>query len=146
VIKEALFAVEQPAFTQHRRVAFQDVDAAGIVFFARILVYFHEAYAAFLEARGLDLPDLLKSKSWLAPLGHCEADFLRPLTFGDRIAVEIAGGRFEETQLTIGYRIKKESGEVAAVGTMVHVFVDRKTFKRTPLPAEDRAKLELQAF
>ena len=42
-----------PAGFTHRMLArFQDVDAAGIVFFARIFDYFHDAYVAFFAAHG----------------------------------------------------------------------------------------------
>ncbi len=137
-MKEALLAAGEAAYTHRRRVAFQDIDAAGIVFFARILVYFHDAYVAYLEQRGIDLPEVIARSPWLAPITHCEADFLRPLAFGDRIDVEVVGGRLEETQVTVGYRVRKESGEIAAVGAIVHVFVDRKTFRRAPLPEDAR--------
>ena len=45
-------------------VPFQDIDAAGIVFFARIFDYFHNAFVAHLRARGVSLPEVIAGGEW----------------------------------------------------------------------------------
>ena len=48
------------AVFEHRlRVRFQHTDPAGIVFFANILVYCHEAYEEFLRASGMPLEEFI---------------------------------------------------------------------------------------
>src|SRR4051794_27042027 len=89
-----------------RSVRFQDVDAAGIIFFPKILEYFHDAFMAMLAAAGLDLKVILADGSWGMPLIHAEADYLRPLRFGDPIVVEIAVVRLGDRSVTIGHRAK----------------------------------------
>lgn len=66
------------------QVRFQDVDAAGVVFFARYFDLVHDAYAAFLESRGHPLASMFATPAWILPLRHAEADYLRPLRLGDR--------------------------------------------------------------
>ena len=133
-----------PLFVMARAVRFQDVDAAGTVFFPRVLEYFSDAYLAFLDARGIDLPGDLARGEGRAPLAHAEADYLAPLHFGSAIAVEIVGARLGGTSFTLGYRITARHDEgrtLYAVGQTVHVFVDGQTFKPCAIPAEFRGAL-----
>lgn len=134
-------------FSHELRVRFQDVDAASIVFFARILDYCHDAYVAFLADAGCPLDASLRESRWMAPLVHAEADFIRPLRFGDRVLVRLVAARVRESRYTVGYRLERPSdladdaltsgqvaGEAVAVGQTVHVVVDPKSFARAPLP------------
>ena len=127
------------AFKVEREVRFQDVDAAGVIFYPRLLEYFNDAYLALLSSVGQPLHASLGKSSWVSPVRHAEADFLRPLRFGDAIEVALVAVRTspdpEPTEVTLGYRITKVAdGETAAVGQVVHTFVDSKTFKRTLIP------------
>lgn len=119
--------------TENRVVAFQEVDAAGIVFYARIFDYFHDAYVAFLRAREAPLERALGGGEWVAPLSRAEAEYLRPLRFGDAIEVSLVSIRLEETDYTIDYRIDLGQ-ETACVGRTRHVSVDPRTFRRGPMP------------
>lgn len=134
---------QEPIITTERRVRFQDVDAAGTVFFPRMLEYFADAYGELLANAGLDIPRVLRERTLAIPLAHAEADFLAPLFFGDTMRVEVVKARVGERSVTFGHRILKLGGDAAAaaIGTTVHVFVDGKTFKPTPVPDALRAYL-----
>jgi 1,4-dihydroxy-2-naphthoyl-CoA hydrolase len=119
--------------THRQTVRFQDVDAAGIVFFARVFDYFHDAYVAFLRARGAPLEDALHDGAWVAPLRHAEADYRRPLRFADALTITVTVLGLEETEFRLGYRIETGEG-VACEGETVHVSVDPHTFRRAPIP------------
>ena len=45
------------AFVDRRAIRFQDIDAAGIIFYPRVLEMFHDAYAAFLTFAGSPLAE-----------------------------------------------------------------------------------------
>jgi 1,4-dihydroxy-2-naphthoyl-CoA hydrolase len=120
-------------------VRFQDTDAAGIVFFARVLEYFHDAYAVFLRAEGCPLEEAMERKRWAAPLKSSEAHFLRPMRFGDALSTALVRVRLSGSDLEMGYRTSVR-GEAAAVGVLRAVFVDWATFKRAP-PPEDVARV-----
>ena len=132
--REELLAAPPGSWSLPLQVRLQDVDAAGVVFFARYLEYFHDALMTFLAEQGFDLPRLLEEGEILAPVKHAEADYLRPLRFGQRFVVEVLSAQVESTQVTVGYRLQTEDGEIAAVGQSVHVAVDARTFERTELP------------
>jgi acyl-CoA thioesterase FadM len=104
---------------------------------------FHDVYVAFLAFAGAPLAEVMRSGSWLAPVRHAEADYFKPLRFGDAVSVEVCRAHVAETEATLGYRIARgESGEVCVVGQVVHTFVDRASFKRTPIPEAVRRALE----
>jgi acyl-CoA thioesterase FadM len=129
------------AFKVERAVRFQDVDAAGVIFYPRLLEYFNDTYLELLSSVGQPLHLSLGRAEWISPVRHAEADFLRPLRFGDAIEVAIVGVRTaadaEPTEVTLGYRISKLSGgEAAALGQVVHTFVDSKTFQRVLIPSQ----------
>lgn len=125
----------------NRPVRFQDVDAAGILFFARAFEYFHDAYVALLDAHGIDLAKILASGTWGAPLASAEAAFKAPLRFGDRVAVEIERADVGTTSITVLFRVLSEpdGARVFCTGKTVHVFIDRKTFRTIPVPDDVRA-------
>ncbi len=127
------------AFKFEREVRFQDVDAAGVIFYPRLLEYFNDTYLALLASAGQPLHASLGRAPWISPVRHAQADFLRPLRFGDAIEVAVVGARTvpdaEPTEVTLGYRITRLSdSETAAIGQVVHTFVDSKTFQRTLIP------------
>ncbi len=127
--------------TERRIVRFQEVDAAGIVFYARTFDFFHDAYVAFLRAHGVPLEAALRDGAWVAPLRHAEAEYLRPLRFGDAIDVSLVRIDLGDTHYSIGYRIDLD-GETACVGRTHHVTVDPATFRRAPIPPALRQALE----
>jgi 1,4-dihydroxy-2-naphthoyl-CoA hydrolase len=134
-------ALAPPAAAPHEHVVqFQDIDAAGLVFFARIQEYFHDAYAAFLRAEGIALEEALVTRRWAAPLKSSEAHFLRPLRFGAAVSTSLVQARLDGSDLTMGYRTSLRGGEAAAVGVLRAVFVDLATFKRVP-PPDDVARV-----
>jgi YbgC/YbaW family acyl-CoA thioester hydrolase len=120
-----------PRFEHPVRVRFQDVDAAGIVFYPRILEYFHDAYVAWLASLGVDLARVLAERSWAAPIRQVEAEFLRPVTFGDLVGVAVVALAAEGGDLAVGFRVHQD-GKAVAVGRSVHSFLDRATWKRLP--------------
>jgi len=141
--REELKRSRPSAFVDRRAIRFQDIDAAGIIFYPRILEMFHDAYGALLAFAGTPLAEVIQKHAWLAPVRHAEADYFKPLRFGDVVQVEIARAYVAETEVTLGYRVVRDGdGEVCVVGQVVHTFVERSTFRRTQMPAEVRRVLE----
>ncbi len=127
---------------ERRVVRFQDVDAAGIVFYPRILEMFSDAYMGFFAARGRSVARTLASNTYGLPLAHAEADYARPLRFGDAIEVAVVAVRLGASSFRVGYRVSTERGEIAATGQTVHVAIDRQSFTKIPIPPELREVLE----
>ena len=142
VFSQAELTSAAALYTERRLVRFHDVDAASIVFYPRVLEYFSDAYMGFFSARGHDVARALATETYGLPLAHAEADYTRPLRFGDPIEVAIVGAKVGATSFRVGYRVTKEGGDVAALGQTVHVCIDRKLFRAIPIPDALRKVLE----
>jgi acyl-CoA thioester hydrolase len=68
------------------------------------------------------------------------ARFLAPARFEDLLDVEVTVERLGTTSLTTRLRVLR-GGDVLVEGRMVHVFVDRDSGVKTPIPARIRAAL-----
>jgi 1,4-dihydroxy-2-naphthoyl-CoA hydrolase len=133
-----------PLFSARRTVLFQEIDAAGIVFYARFFDWFHDAYAACLDERGVGFKKVLADQAWGLPLAHAEADYRSPLAYATPIRVDVETVVLGETSATVTYAVRSDDGKtVHATGKTVHVFIDRKTFKPRPVPAEVKSAFAL---
>ncbi len=94
-------------FTHHRTVRLADTDAAGVVFFARTLMLCHEAYEEALARAGLDLKQFLGGADLIVPISKSEADYLRPLYCGDRLAITVTPSVLTATSFAIHFEITK---------------------------------------
>jgi YbgC/YbaW family acyl-CoA thioester hydrolase len=134
--RDRLKDLRKSCFQRELSIRFQDVDAAGIIFYPNALALCHDIYVEFLAVSGAPLHEALQGP-WIAPVRHAEADYLRPLRFGDRITISIAAAHLEPieqpTEVTLGYRVTKGE-ELSIVAQTVHTFVDPGTFKRVLVP------------
>ena len=131
------------AFSMQRDIRIQEVDATGIVYFARCFEFASDAFVSFCAAYGIALAEVLRDRQWGAPFRHAEADYFKPLRFGDCAQISIVGRHVETTEVTLGYRIARLSDQsVAAVVQASQVFVDGTTFERRPIPSDVRGVLE----
>ncbi len=120
------------------KARFQDIDAAGILFFGRNFDYFHDAYVAFLDHLGLPLDTSLQTADFLLPLVHANADFVTPMRFGERGEIELYLKRLGDSSYTIGYAMKAANGQTITRGETVHCCVLRANFESHSLPQELR--------
>ena len=123
------------------KARFQDIDAAGILFFARNFDYFHDAYVAFLDALGLPLDSSLKTADFLLPLVHAEANFVAPMRFGQSAEIELTLSRLGESSYTVCYRIQATDKKQITRGETVHCCVVRNSFESRALPEQLRQAL-----
>ncbi|MDQ2644982.1 MAG: acyl-CoA thioesterase [Myxococcota bacterium] len=138
--REQLRRRTDSVFAETRTIRFQDVDAAGIIFYPRLLEYCHDTLVAFFAAAGAPLHENLRSPTWLAPIRHAEADYFRPLRFGDPIEVAIVAAVLLDSEVSLGFRIARtDKDEVSAVAQSVHTFVTPATFQRCRVPEPLRA-------
>lgn len=123
-------------------VRFQDVDAAGVIFFACAFEYCSDALFAGLDRFGYPPRRLFDEKIIVTPVKHAECHYLAPLRFADRFRVSVVRAQIDETDFTLGYRLDKLPEGTPAVVTQVHqVCVDATTFKRRALPDDLRHTL-----
>ena len=132
---------DNPVYQHKLTVPFRDIDAAGVVFYAHLFRYAHEAYEHFMQQIGCSLQELLAEGSYLLPLVHAEADYRRPLRHADKLKIELRLKRLGRTSFTLGYRILGEDQLEHASLKTVHVVLDRTTQRPLPLPDSLREAL-----
>jgi 1,4-dihydroxy-2-naphthoyl-CoA hydrolase len=132
-----------PAPFEHRlRVRFQHTDPAGIVFFANVLVFCHEAYEELLRAGGAPLDALIAAREQVLPLGHAEATFRRPIRHGQLVTIRIRVARIGERSFELAYDVCDEAGQELATAKTAHVSVDPQSGQAVALAPRLRALLE----
>lgn len=128
------------AFRTQIEVRFGDVDHAGIVYYPRFFIYFHEAFEDFFEDNGHRYPELLNRRRLGFPTVHIEADYKLPLRYGDALDVELSvprvGGKSAVFRY-VGYR--HGDGQRACSAEITCACVGMDTFKAATIPDDLRA-------
>lgn len=103
----------------HRRVAFAETDASGRVHFTSILRWAEEAEHEVLRQRGVTIAS--GDEGW--PRVQVSCDYLRPLTFGEEVLIEVQLVEIGSTSLTWRFCVLNQAEEKAAKGSLVTVWV-----------------------
>lgn len=123
-----------------RPIRFEDVDAAGIVFFAKFFHYAHEALEALFDGA---YADIVVNRRIGFPVVHVASDFHSPVRYGDTVRIETGVSKIGTTSVTFRHTFSnKKTG--ALVATVDHVAVTSRldTLTKLPLPEDVRAILE----
>jgi acyl-CoA thioester hydrolase len=123
--------VGQP-FEYPLRVRYAECDMQGVVFNANYLAYFDisitelwraafGSYQAMLD-RGFDLV-----------VAAASVRFLRPARSDDELVLGIAVAKLGTSSVTTTHRVRRGENDLA-LGEMTHVFVDRDSLGKTPIP------------
>ncbi len=130
-------------FAYDRPVRFEDVDAAGIVFFARFLTYAHEAMESALGGLEGGYVRLVMERRIGMPAVHVECDFRAPLRFGDVARIATSATRIGNKSVTFRYEFTRAKDGVS-VATIEHVcaVTNLDAMRAIPVPDDVRALLE----
>ncbi len=122
-------------YTFKRTIYLNETDAAGVIYFANLLIICHQGYEESLANFGINLNNLVKETDCAIPIIHSETDFFKPIFWGDQILIKIIGQLINETEFYLNYHIFKTEGErKLAQAKTVHVGININTRKRTNLP------------
>jgi 4-hydroxybenzoyl-CoA thioesterase len=131
-------------FTTELPVRFGEIDQAGVVYYPRFFHYFHQAFEEwFGQALGASYPDLVLREGIGFPAVRVEAEFLKPLRYGDRARVQIEVLAIGRASLTLGYELVRASdGALSARATVKTVAIDNASFSAVPIPDAWRERFE----
>ena len=126
-----------------RPVRFEEVDAAGIAFFARFFNWCHEAMERFFDGVQGGYVGLITKRHIGFPAVHVTADWKSPLRYGDVAIIETSVLKIGHTSATLRYVLTRASDGVHAA-TIEHVVVASNllTITKVPIPDDCRALLE----
>jgi len=118
-----------------RRVHFADTDAAGVVYFANVLRFCHEAYEDLLQQLGLNLQQFFSGHHIIVPITEAQVRFLAPLYCGDRVRIIVTPAAVEGSRFQLSYRLLRlEGGDRVAMAHTHHVCLAMPERHKAPLP------------
>jgi 4-hydroxybenzoyl-CoA thioesterase len=130
-------------FVHVHRVRFDEVDAAGIAYFAHFFRWCHDAMEAMLAPLGY--ASLVSKRRLGLPAVHVEADFASPLRFGDEVRIAVAVERIGTSSCALRFELERVDGDDhGRVATLRHVvaLTHLDEMRSRPLPPDVRALLE----
>jgi 4-hydroxybenzoyl-CoA thioesterase len=126
-----------------RPIRFDEVDLAGVVFFARYANFAHEATENFFRGLEGGYPALIQTRRIGLPIVHLEADFRSPLRYGDTLHVETTCTQLGTTSATLTHEMKNSATlALCAVIRQVTVTVELQSFRSCPMPSDVRVALQ----
>ncbi|WP_298616456.1 thioesterase family protein [uncultured Thermosynechococcus sp.] len=123
-----------PLHDYERTVHFADTDAAGVVYFANLLRFCHEAYEDALAQLGVDLRQFFSSKGLIVPITEAQVRFLKPLYCGDRLRVTIDPQRLDSSRFQLTYTLYDAEGSRVAIAHTQHICLQLPERQRVAIP------------
>ena len=111
-------------------VRWRDLDAFNHVNNARYLTFIEQARIEWFES--LEEPWITQDAAPV--IASATLHFRRPIEYPASIFVELFCEKLGNSSVTIGHRIVAGDGTVHCDGSVVAVWVDRRSGKPTPLP------------
>jgi len=129
-------------FSTEVRVRLPETDAFGIVFHGYFFTYFDVARMDYLRNLGV-LGDISPENGATNTIAHADADFRSPARFDDVLVVQARIPSFGTTSFVFEFRVThKADNRLVAEGRTVHVVLDPKSWKPSPVPAAFRLKVD----
>ncbi|MGD8782181.1 MAG: acyl-CoA thioesterase, partial [Ignavibacteria bacterium] len=94
-------------------VNFYDCDPAGIIFYANIFKYAHSNYEKMIESFKL-AHDYFVNDSYVVPIIHSEADYLKPIKTGEKIKVQTTVTILKDASFELTHRFFDDQNELKA--------------------------------
>jgi 4-hydroxybenzoyl-CoA thioesterase len=117
------------------QVRFGDVDHAGIVYYPRFYIYFHEAFEDLFNLSELPYFELIDKQRIGFPTVHVETDFKKPLRYGDSLDIEVVVARLGTRSVTMAYTgYRHRDGELSVLAKTTLACVDMDSFKSRDIP------------
>lgn len=127
-------------YKYHFTTSLHDIDAAGVLFFAHLYRHAHDAYEAFMSDIGFSLDKVIR-ENILLPLIHSEADFLQPISHGNKVCIQLQIKKIGNSSFTVTYRFTGNSDQHLATALTTHVYMDRADHKSKKIPDALRKEL-----
>lgn len=130
-------------FVHVHRVRFDEVDAAGIVYFARFFTWCHDAMEAMLAGVQGGYVALVNVRRLGFPAVHVEADYAAPLRFGEEVHIAATVERLGTSSIAIRFELTRASdGDHVATLRHVVALTDLAAMRARPIPEDVREALQ----
>ena len=107
------------------KTQYYETDQMGIIHHSNYIRWFEEARTDFLEKLGMGY-DKMEAEGIISPVLSVSCEYRTMTHFGETVAVAVALTKYKGVRLELEYTVTNaDSGEVRAVGTSEHCFLDR---------------------
>lgn len=107
-----------------RKVAYYETDRMGIVHHSNYIRYMEEARLSWFEENGIPY-DTLESMGIMLPVISVNAEYHKPLKFGDSFKIVTKLTNLTNVKMSLSYEIKNSyTNEICAIGESFHCFVN----------------------
>lgn len=127
--------------TIKKRINFYDCDPAGILFYGEIFSICHTAYEELVSTFNLE-NDYWQNDEFVVPIINSSADYLIPFKNGDSASVNVSVTDLRNSSFELSYKCFNQRNELCAKVKTVHVFVNKKSWKKKALLQEIKSGLE----
>jgi 4-hydroxybenzoyl-CoA thioesterase len=131
-----------------RPVRFEDVDAAGLLFFGRYMNYILEAMERLFVGPPFDenggLIGLIKARKIGFPTVHVTCDYQAPLEYGDVAEITAEVAKLGRASCTFKYAVRRASDQ-GAVASITHTVVCMNFATKAATPVPDDVRVVLAA-
>lgn len=117
------------------RIKFSDCDPAGILFFGRVYELCHAAYEEMIKSFHLE-EDYWSNDNFIVPIIKSEAHYHQPMKYGEEISIEISVKTLKSSSFELEYLLKNRDEVECVLVNTVHVFVDKRTWKKKAMKKE----------
>jgi 4-hydroxybenzoyl-CoA thioesterase len=124
-----------------RAVRFEEVDAAGIVFFGRFQSYAHDALEHFFSSIEGGYAGIIVGRGIGFPVVRLDVDFKSPIRYGDHVLIETSLADVGTRSAVFRYLMKKRDGTLVCDAKHTVVLTDLKSMKSCDMPADVRAHM-----
>ena len=121
--------------TSKKKINFYDCDPAGILFYANIFFFCHSAYEELIASFKFET-NYWQNEYFVTPIINTNAEYIKPFKYGDSVNVELVVTDLRNSSFELSYKCLNQSNEVCALVKTVHVFVDKKSWKKVELISE----------
>ena len=128
-------------FRYETSVKLHDTDAAGLLFFAHQFTIAHDAYETFMSEQGVGFRKILRDNDYKLAIVHASADFMKQLSVGDALTVEMRAEKVSTHSFILVYELFDAAGAKVGTARTVHVCIDAASGLKKPLPEKIKAAM-----
>ena len=125
------------------RVRYQETDQMKVVYHANYFTWFEAARIELLDQMGCTYLQLEK-EGYFLPVLHCEAKFLKPARFDDRLEIRVFIPSEPAVRVKICYEVYRDD-VLLCTGNTTHAFIDQSgKLLRPPRHFLEQAKIHFK--
>lgn len=129
-------------FEAQIRVRYAETDQMGYVYYGNFAAYYEVARTEAFRSLGINYKEMEKD-GVMMPVLEMRTKYIRPARYDDLLTIKmILRNKPQGARILFEYEVFNEAEELLNIGETTLVFVDMKTNRPIPLPADILQKLD----